>query len=279
MKKGLLIAGIALIAAGIVLMVGGFVASGFDIMKLDTTPTVTTTHPVTETFRNVEIVVGGADVTLQPSEDGTCRVLCDERENAPYTVTVENGTLKIGTDIARKWYEWLSFSFRSPSITVYLPTGTYDTLTVSTGTGDVRVHDLHAKNFDLSVSTGLISVQSTTCDETLSIDVSTGSTSLTDVTCKTLASNGSTGGIAMVNTVVSGSMDLTRSTGDISFDGCDAGQISAHTTTGSITGTLLTGKAFTAHSTTGSVRVPDSTSGDPCELITTTGDIAIRLAG
>ena len=49
--------------------------------------------------------------------------------------------------------------------------------------------------------------------------------------------------------------------------------------TGDITGTIRTAKTFSAHASTGSVRVPDTTGQGRCEANTSTGDIKLSISG
>ena len=50
------------------------------------------------------------------------------------------------------------------------------------------------------------------------------------------------------------------------------------TNTGNITGTLVTDKVFLAHTDTGRIRVPTTTTGGRCELTTDTGNILLDIA-
>ena len=58
-----------------------------------------------------------------------------------HSAVVEGNTLSIKVIDTRKWYDYISFTFSSPEITVYLPRGSYDTLKVDTGTGSVDIPD------------------------------------------------------------------------------------------------------------------------------------------
>ena len=71
---------------------------------------------------------------------------------------------------------------------------------------------------------------------------------------------------------------VTRTTGYVKLDGCDASEIVIKTDTGDVTGTLLTEKVFIAHTDTGRVKVPNTTSGGRCEITTDTGNIKITIA-
>lgn len=107
--------------------------------------------------------------------------------------------------------------------------------------------------------------------------MSVGKSSLTDVSCKRLVSRGSTGDVSLHNVTASEAFSVVRSTGDITFRDCDASEVYAKTSTGNIEGNFLTDKIFLAKSDTGSIDVPQATTGGKCELITDTGHIKITV--
>ena len=86
---------LALTVAG--LLVGGAALAwmGFDVTKLNTVHYVTTTHEVDGSFRDIAVLADDGQVALLPSQDGACRVVCREEEEAPYRVAVENGALTV----------------------------------------------------------------------------------------------------------------------------------------------------------------------------------------
>ena len=73
-------------------------------------------------------------------------------------------------------------------------------------------------------------------------------------------------------------MSVTRSTGDVRFEGSDAAAIFVETNTGDVTGTLLSDKIFLPQSNTGEIEVPQTVSGGRCQIITSTGDIRLKIA-
>lgn len=315
MKRGIVLTAVVLVAVGILLFAAAFIASGFDFSNLDITEYETNTYTLSEDFEAIEIKTVEADITFKPSEDGKTRVDCVERENVKHEVFIENGVMKITAVDERAWYDYLTlFSFKSRSVTIYLPSGHYKALTIAADTGDVCVPNSYsfgearitvstgdvafdassggslkiktstgaicmngvgADSIDLSVSTGRIEVKSVNCKETLSVKVSTGKTDLADVVCKALISNGSTGGIVLKNVVAADDFNLERSAGDVFFENCDAGQITVKTSTGNVTGTLRTEKVFLTKTSTGDISVSDTASGGRCEITTSTGDIRI----
>ncbi|MBQ7726084.1 MAG: DUF4097 family beta strand repeat protein, partial [Clostridia bacterium] len=122
MKKGLIIAAVILVVVGVIFFGAAFVASGFDFSKLDIAKYETNMYTMSEVFEKIEIQSDEAEITFKPSEDGKLRVDCVERERVKHEVSVENGTLKIIAVDKRAWYDHFTlFSFKSQSITVYLP--------------------------------------------------------------------------------------------------------------------------------------------------------------
>lgn len=299
MKKGLVAAGAILTVLGLALLGYALFAAGFDLSKLGADKYETNTYTVDGAFSNIDIRTDTADVTLKPSGDGGCRVVCVEPEKEKHTVSVENGTLKITAVDERKWYERIGIVTSSPSVTVYLPELAYEALVIDNDTGDVAVPDafsfesaaittdtgdveigaIRTGALAVKVSTGHVRVSSVSCEGDVSVTVSTGKTELTDVRCKNLRSTGDTGSITLKNVVAEEAFVIERSTGDVRFENCDAAEITVDTDTGDVTGTLRTEKVFITKTDTGSVRVPDTAAGGRCAITTDTGDIRITLSG
>ena len=195
-------------------------------------------------------------------------------------------------------------SFRFHSVTVDNSTGDIefdaqveDNMNLTCSTGDIRISGAALKNLSAHVSTGDIYINNTTCDNLsartttgdlfvkdsdvagdLSLNSSTGSKLLSNVTCGSLNSRATSGDLEMTNVIVSGNAVITANTGVVEFHGFDAASISITTSTGDVEGTLLSGKVFSADTSTGDIRMPQSTTGGLCEITTSTGDIDIKIA-
>ena len=294
-----------------------FIASGFDLSKLDSSKYETKVYTADEAFDGIEIDASEEDIFVEPSEDGRTSIVCTEREKVMFAVSVKNGVLKIAEDDKRAWYDRLSILSRSLSVTVYLPSDRFgsvkidsDTgkvnipgsfsfdsadirastgdvacsasadgmLSIKTSTGDIMLADAEAGQIELTVSTGSIDAASVGCGGAFTAHFGTGKARITDVSCESLVCGGSTGDIVLKNTVASDSFDINSGTGDVRFESCDAGRITVKTSTGSVTGTLQTEKVFIAKASAGKVDVPDTSSGGRCEITTSTGNIHIGLA-
>ena len=235
-KLWLLIAA-AMILLGGILFTAVMCLLDWDFTRLSTFSYETREYTLTETYTDIFVDTNTADVTLLPASDGMTRVVCYEQENLLHSVSVQENTLTVQLHDSRKWYQHMGVNFATPKITVYLPT---DTL------------------------------------ETICVKVSTGKLELADITCKNFTTTGSTGKVSLKNLIATEKMELRRSTGDVALDGCDGAEIIVKTGTGDITGTLLSQKTFTAQTDTGRISVPQSTTGGPCTLTTSTGNIEIE---
>ena len=69
------------------------------------------------------------------------------------------------------------------------------------------------------------------------------------------------------------------STGDIRLTDVDGANLYLSASTGDITGTIRTPKTFVTKTSTGSVKVPDTTGDGRCEAETSTGDIRLSISG
>jgi len=286
----------ALILIGCIILGCAMHMLKWDFSKLSTVKYVTNRYEITEAFQSISITTDTADIVFVPSGDSNISVTCKEEENAKHTVSVRDGTLVIKLQDNRKWYEHIGIHFGSPKITVSLPQGAYDALTVRSHTGKVEIPQAFAfESADISLTTGAVSCQATTTGKlkikastgditvknltagALELQVSTGRTVLSDVQCNTLVSTGDTGDIRLRNVIVTETLSIERSTGDVVFDRCDAGEIVVKTDTGDITGSLLSGKNFTAQTDTGKIDIPHSAAGGRCQLRTDTGNIKITI--
>lgn len=318
MTKKWIIIGILLIVLGLFLFVGAAAVTGWDLSTLSVSQFETNTYEISDPFQDIHISTDTANIRFLPSDDGKTKVICHEDPKAKHLTSLQDGTLSIEVSNTRKWYDYITiFHFETPSITVYLPSGTYKDLIIrqstgntqlpeafvfetirisgSTGhvdcrssvtgllqiqvsTGDIHVEAVNAGEVDLTVSTGMITLSSVTCEGDLSLRLSTGKATLLNTTCQNLTSTGDTGDLLLTNVIAAGKFDLQRDTGDIRFDRCDASELFVKTDTGHVTGSLLTAKVFLVHTDTGHVRVPSSTTGGKCEIRTDTGDIRIDIS-
>lgn len=307
----------SLLVLGVIVSAVALALIDFDFKELDMKKYELNTHSVTEEFSNVSLKTNVSKVVLLPSPDGNVRVECFEHQRESHAVTVQNGTLVIEMVDTREWYHHITlFSFSTPTVTVYLPTGEYGDLciegntgdvTVSkefsfanvdvsldtgdvecaasamgmmkikTSTGDVDLEQLSTGALDIQTSTGDIEISSVTCAGDVSVRVSTGEADLENVTCQNLTTVGTTGDFSLENVITSGKMSIKRDTGDVHLSHCDASEVTITTDTGDVSGSFRTDKIVFAKTDTGRVDVPKSTVGGRCDITTDTGNIRIAI--
>lgn len=304
------------IIVGVIIFVGGISMIKWDFKKLATDKTETNNYILNEEFKNITVITDTADISFTYSVTDSALVNCVEHKNIKHSVSVEDNTLVIKVNDTRKWYEHIGIFFGKPSITVFIPSGEYGKLSITSSTGDVSIPEnfrfesidilestgrvknsasaikdikirtstgnimldkLSTQNLDLSVSTGKVELCDVNCEDEIKIKVSTGKSELTRVNCKKLKTNGSTGDISLNNTVAEESFYIERSTGDVNFNSCDAKKIYIKTDTGDVKGNINSNKIFNVKTDTGKISVPKSQAGGECEIITDTGNIKITV--
>ncbi len=233
-----LIAACILFVIGLILCFVSFIIPGNDFNRITVRKYETNTYDVDEAFDNIKIVADKAEITVVPSDDDRCSVICYEDENVHHRVGVEDNILKIGIPDGNN-ITWNPIVMKEKqTIKVCLPKKEYKDFVVS------------ADNEEISI---------------------------TDVNVKDLKIESNVGDIILTNVIASGSLNIDGDIGDISFDKCDAETIYVKTDIGDVTGTLLTDKNFVTKTDTGSIDVPEDVSGGSCVITTDTGDIRIEI--
>lgn len=311
-----LITAAVLIVAGLVLFAGVMSANAWDFKEIGLIGYETRTLDINEKFDSISIQSDTADIQFLPSEDGQCHIVLLEQQKVKHSISVKNSTLTIEVEDERKWYEYITILSSSPKITIYLPQAEHTALSIEektgdvaipkgfafgsirisastgdiacaasasglisikTSTGDIRIENLHAGEAQLSITTGKVEMYSVSCDGNITINVDTGKTILSDVACNSILSKGSTGRITFTNVIAKETIEITRSTGDVKLDGCDAASLTITTGTGSVSGTLFSEKTFITRTSTGRVRVPETTASGICRVTTSTGNITFSV--
>lgn len=266
---------------GLVLALAGGGILAVSIVKANSNDQqVVNTHVVKEAFDTIETNVTYADIDVKPAKDDKCTVECKETDSVIHTVKVSDKKLKITNNDSRKWYDkyLLNFNYLKMKITIYLPTKELESINLNVTTGDIKINEgFSVKSINVNKTTGDIEIVKATVDGDIKIKTTTGDIQIFDTTSKSLDIEGSTSDVTLTRFVTTGAIKIATSTGDTKFDMSDGASISVSTTTGDVEGTLLTPKSFTTTTSVGDVSVPQGTTGGPCVITTTTGDIKITI--
>ena len=303
MKKGvkiLIFTAIGVIVLGIGVCVLSAAIGGFNLQNFslgEATELQTELIEIKDSFSSVDVEMQTGDIIFVPSSDSSCSVESVASDKADLSAEVRGGTLYVVCKDSRKWYERINlFNTAKQKLTLTLPIKDYAGLDIRSTTSDIRMPgDFSFENASVRNTTGDIdfaanvkgrqSFEIVTGDLTvsdtqpkeLSVKYTTGDMKMSDIQCGSLSVVGTTGDISLSDAVSQGNMEIRLTTGDVDLASCDAKNISVNLTTGDVKGTLLSEKSFDAKATTGDVKVPDTSSGDICEVKVVTGDIHLKV--
>ena len=261
------------------------------------TSLVTKNYPVSGSFSSVSVTDYYADVQLRASRDGSVSVTTRDTQDVTHTVQVVNGTLTISRPEPNLGQRIFHDDDDDPTVIVYLPAGDYGSLTVNTTAGDIEsAGQLNFASANLTSTAGDIDItgsvtQSLVCTTTtgdvevnspaagaVQISTNTGDAELTGVSAQSLSIHTNTGDADLERSVAAGAIEISTTTGDIELERSDSASLTLSTTSGDVEGSLLTGKTFSASSTSGRVSVPASTPGaGACNVSTTSGSIRLTV--
>lgn len=273
-----------LIAAGILVLLGGVIFSlamtvnHWDFSKLSTVAYKTETFEIKEKFESITVETDTPDIVFALSEDGKCRVNCYTPEGTANDASVIENVLTVKSNyVSKKWYENISITTETPSITVYLPEKEFKSLKIKSDTSDVEIPgDFSFDDIDISVQTGEISISACVSDK-IGITTDTGNVNAENLTVKEMELSLKAGSASLKNIKCEEKIKVETDTGDIKISDSDADEIKLSSDTGNIIGSFLSDKIFAVQSKTGNVDVPESFSGGKCEISTNTGDIKIEI--
>lgn len=317
-KKIVIIVAVAMIVGGLAISVSALAMLDFDFTKMNTIAFVTNTYEIDEEISSISVNGAECDVRIIPSEDGHCKVVCQESDKISHSIGVENNKLIIERHDNRKWYEHIGVYWGDMEVAIYLPQGEYDDLyaknlsgdidipegfsfesaEVQSTSGNVRFHaavsgELSAQSTSGEVyignsaptkltatsTSGNVTVDNVTVRESVTVKAVSGDMKLSGIRCKSVIANTTSGKIDFSDVITTESIRAESVSGDIDLHMCDGADLRFKTSSGDVSGTLLTEKIFLTDTTSGDVDVPRSVSGGECEVTTVSGDIAFDIIG
>lgn len=294
---------IAIIAA-IICMIGGTVAAvlamvmmKFDFSSLNTSKVSSKTYEVEEPFKNLNLQATECNVRILPSQDGVSKVICMDSDSITHSVAVEADTLYVTREDNRKWYEHIGFFWDEMGITVYLPEKELEQLYIKSVSGDIIISEnmsfesaeIYNTSGDITFSgnvkkklkvktvSGELYVKKLT-EGDLDVQTTSGDITLAELTVDNLEADTTSGEIELYDVLVKNDIQMESASGDVEFRDIDGENLWIKTISGEVEGTLRSGKMFRVCTTSGEVQIPNSSAeGGNCEIITTSGDIEIRV--
>ena len=293
-----LIIAAALIVIGLVIALIGLFLLDFKVDRLEAMELVEKTYPIQGDFSNISILTSDYDVNLLLAEDGVPRLAAKEARRVRHSMEVTDGTLSIQIQDDRGFRDRIGIFIQSPSMTLYLPESSYETLLIETTSGDISIPDsftftdaaLKSNSGSIGSAanvTNRLSSEATSGSVTLSnaavgfveASANSGSVVLSDITADTLEIETTSGSIHLRDILASCSLSLSSTSGGIRLSKCDAPEIQIKTTSGSVTGQLLTPKYFQVDTNSGTVSVPYAVAAEICRIETTSGSVRFAEPG
>lgn len=267
-----LIVAVALIITGGILLILGLSFAG----SSEQPSTLTKQEAlVSESFHSVVIDTADCDVSFMIyNGEADAQVVVMEQENTGHSVGVEDGILKVKMNDNRTWKDHISIGQpERMEMTVYLPNAQYESLRITTDTGDIKlpgalsanevllrsdtgdvwleggpvdeldcmlstgditVRGGEGKKMTLRTGTGKLDVRDTTAEE-LHLGISTGKTEVENVIASIFTVNGGTGDVEAENVQAEEYLQVFTDTGDIDVANSDAPTVNIATDTGDIT--------------------------------------------
>lgn len=260
MKKGTVIALIvaaALVLGGAALIAVGFYTGNGNTYATNIFDLEERTATIGQVFESVVVESRDCDVKFVPFDgNADAHILFLEREKIGHDVKVQDGVLTVKMTDHRQWMDYISLGGKSMEMTIYLPRKQYESLRVTTDTGDIQLPEvLSAKEIRLSSDTGDV-LCAAAAEKTLGITTDTG-----DITVKNSAPH---------------TLELKTDTGDVQVQESNAFQLHLETDTGEVDAEAVNCTTFTCKSDTGDVTLKDFQIADYLQVFTSTGDVKIQ---
>ena len=298
MKTALIVALILLLVGALLVGIGWIILQKYPIQQGVVKETV---YPFSSDNLPsvIQITTVDSNVEILPIEGDEWRVVCKETENRNHTLELVDGVLIVKQNgDARKWYEYIGIlkAFQDPSVILYLPKQTYESLSVHTTSGSIKVQTgFVLSNASLQNTSGSIlcnsrvegdlNVKNTSGSIHISGGVGgnlevrnvSGSIKIKDATPESVTIKNTSGGIDLINVVCAGTCEVENGSSSIELERCDAASFDLKTVSGGIKASILSGKVFDCHSTSGGVHLPENSEGGTFKARTTSGGIRITI--
>ena len=145
MKTVLTIALICLVV-GALLLGAGWVLLQKNLMQNNAVEKSIYSYRMDDLPTQINLTTLDSRVEILPIEGDEWRVECKDTETLYHTVELVDGVLTVKqSGTVRKWYEYISvlniFQDLSPTLTVYLPAGMYESLDICSTSGSIKVSE------------------------------------------------------------------------------------------------------------------------------------------
>ena len=234
-KKSRSAVSIVLISLGIALIAIALTLNALQLTTFSSLRFSEISHTVKAQVHTVCVEDLDCNIVLRPSQDGKCRVVTQELSGLTNAISVQNGVLTVKRQDTRPWHSRiLVLGATDPTLTVYLPAGTYREAILSTVSGDIETDAAFAfQSVNMTSVSGSITLLSHVT-ESAHLTTSSGDLSVTNQVLSKISAHTSSGSLTMQNVAVSDLRAITTA-GKIRLDsGIRADNLVAETQTGDV---------------------------------------------
>ena len=328
MRKGtkiVLFIGLGILAAGLIMVIAIFAINRFSFRRIIENSTSGSKQveieekriekDITDAFTDIEIICVADHVTIKEAENGICHLAYTEDAYTQYTVTVEQGTLKITQETEDIEWDWKNLKNILPQLldkgftdlgaaiedshdlVLTLPAGAYGKINVTNVSGGLEVGEnisaeevnlaavsgnvkaeglINVRNINAATTSGKVELRNMKLSEDINAATVSGGIILENIETSGEVSLATTSGkVELIESVI-GKGDIDGVSGNILLTNFDADTMEIKLVSGSMKGTIRTPKDFQVETTSGDVSVPNG-SGGVWKIETTSGDVKIDL--
>ena len=272
---GLLLAGVAYFTGGV---------DAFSISSKDVKTLTEKSVSFSESIDKVDLDTQVGDVEFHEYDGDEIRVDYSETDKVTYTITCEDGALKVRQSVDKNaFFDFLSSGDRYWKMDIYLPKDSSDleSGTIHLNTGALQIPaEVFFKDLDVDLDTGSVKISGSGEDSkagTYKIKDNTGSVKLDNLQVEKITVTNNTGSMTLSN-FDGEEIDLKDSTGSINLENVHGGDLTLKNNTGSINLTTVEANTINAKGSTGSIKF-DQVKADSVTGETNTGSIRGSLIG
>ncbi len=152
-------------------------------------------------------------------------------------------------------------------------------LELHTTSGDVDLSQSQADSLSVQSTSGTVKLRSVRAAGAADVTTVSGEIELEYLQAQDITLRSTSGDVELEDVTASAGLDIKTVSGEIGLARSDAQTLRLKSTSGDVSGTLRSGKLFQTHTTSGDIRVPNSSpDAGLCEITTTSGDIHLRLS-
>ncbi len=300
--KGLLFTGIGFLIAGIIVLFIAFAVNGFS-WKNTLLPghskreaaTNNIEENINDEFLNIHVEVGSPDIKLEKSEDGICHITYKYRGEDPHLVIGVNGdTLEIKQLDSETNFDWKhpdqwlehfynqvrwGFNDEIGEIVISLPEKEYDTLDISTASGDIEsVQPISCSEANLSTASGEMNLENIKGKSSLNLASASGDIDIKNAEGFEMINIVSASGeLEVVNASAASEMNATTTSGEMTLNQVSvSGKAELHSTSGRISLIKTEFQEGKAETTSGEIYL-EYAQAEKLFLKTTSGDILGKI--